>query len=458
MENVDLARLTALNILSYFLAVSYASIISDNVLFQLQFPGSSSSGELEEFANNVLPMTTADHEQYQCLLPPERDPQLEDLITYDGPAAIKIMEPVLKGGTCTLRVETYWTYELCHGMHLRQFHEEKLPGKDTKKQEYFLGKSYSLPQDEQFASQNITKIHGSVKDIKVPTIYLDGKDIPYFEVIMSNGTPCDLRDNEPRQTRVKYICEKNGRGDIYSFKETSTCEYEVILFSSHLCSHPLYRLKESPVNMIRCYAMDGSPAQPLAYEALMRKDSIHQYTVPKKPQQVQEEEEEDSRTVQSVDRATRGPVSSLADDQLLKDFLRGEYCLHGGQGWWKFEFCYGKYAQQYHQDKSGKTLILLGTWDESLHKKWWAEAKRPKSPKQVTHFYSDGDVCDMTGKPRQVQVKLKCKASLGQHAVTIYLVEPATCEYILGVEASIICPLLDSADEFGLLHIEESKP
>ncbi|XP_041469364.1 endoplasmic reticulum lectin 1-like isoform X2 [Lytechinus variegatus] len=457
MDKNYVTQITTLSIFLLLLDATWASFNNANDLFQLQFPGASAPGQLEQYADNILTMTTTNNEQYQCIVPPENDPNAQDVLSYDGPSANKLMEPLLKGGSCTLRVETYWTYELCHGMHIRQFHEEKLPGRDTKRQEFFLGKDFAFPQDEKFASQNVSTIKGPAKDIKVPTIYLDGKDIPYFEVIMGNGTACDLKGNTPRMTRVKYVCDKNGRGDILSLKETSTCEYEVILFSTHLCSHPLYRLKESPINMIQCHAMDGSPVLPEAYEALTRKDNIHHVNQPK-----QAETDTETKIIQSVDRATRGPVTSLADDQLLRDFLRGDYCLNGGQGWWKFEFCYGKYAQQYHQDKTGKTIVLLGAWDEDAHKKWWADAKTKTksstSTKQVTHFYSGGDMCDLTGKPRQVQVKLKCKESLGQHAVTIYLVEPYTCDYILGVEASIICPLLDSADEYGLLHTDVPKP
>lgn len=73
-----------------------------------------------------------------------------------------------------------------------------------------------------------------------------------------------------------------------------------------------------------------------------------------------------------------------------------------GTGWWKYEFCYGYRAQQYHEEKDGtRTTILLGTFNEEKHLAWLEAnpSKRPKpvgERKQVSHLYTDGSVCDLT--------------------------------------------------------------
>lgn len=51
MENLDVAWLTSLNILFFLLAVTCASFNSDNVLFQLQFPGASSPGQVSKYSS-----------------------------------------------------------------------------------------------------------------------------------------------------------------------------------------------------------------------------------------------------------------------------------------------------------------------------------------------------------------------------------------------------------------------
>lgn len=153
------------------------------------------------------------------------------------------------------------------------------------------------------------------------------------------------------------------------------------------------------------------------------------------------------------------PIASTPDDtSVVESFLSGKTCLTGGTGWWRYEFCYGKYVKQYHNDKfGGKTTILLGTFDERTHKEFLAThtEKRPKvkgQRKQITHFYSEGSVCDRTGKNRQVEVILKCLENPATaSSVSLYLVEPKVCNYVLGVESALICNIIDKVDEDGLV-------
>lgn len=37
-------------------------------------------------------------------------------------------------------------------------------------------------------------------------------------------------------------------------------------------------------------------------------------------------------------------------------------------------------------------------------------------------------------------------------SVSLFLLEPKTCEYVLGVESPLICDILEYADENGLLN------
>ena len=65
---------------------------------------------------------------------------------------------------------------------------------------------------------------------------------------------------------------------------------------------------------------------------------------------------------------------------------------------------------QYHEEKDGtKTILQLGIFDEQAHREWLQRHphKRPLPPdlrKQVSHFYSNGDICDKTGEPRSTEV------------------------------------------------------
>lgn len=73
----------------------------------------------------------------------------------------------------------------------------------------------------------------------------------------------------------------------------------------------------------------------------------------------------------------------------------------------------------------------------------------------------------ISDSPRRVEVKLKCKEvsqpdhqqqsaiiSYSMNAVSLYLLEPQPCEYVLGVEAPFLCSLIDAADTNGMIQLD----
>lgn len=138
-------------------------------------------------------------------------------------------------------------------------------------------------------------------------------------------------------------------------------------------------------------------------------------------------------------------------------FSNNAYFYLQGTGWWKYEFCYGRSVRQFHVDKTGETSLMLGYFNEDAHKEWLKEnpQKRPKkvgTRTQITHFYQGGSHCDETGEKRQTEVQLKClENSTSMSKVSLFLMEPKICHYILGVESPLICEIIEKADEDGLI-------
>lgn len=83
-------------------------------------------------------------------------------------------------------------------------------------------------------------------------ISVEDLQLPYIEVNMTGGTMCDL-SNKKRMTRVLYVCIEEGNHDLYSVKETSTCEYEVISFSPLLCESSEFKVIKMCLNLIQLF-------------------------------------------------------------------------------------------------------------------------------------------------------------------------------------------------------------
>ncbi|XP_011866295.1 PREDICTED: endoplasmic reticulum lectin 1 isoform X2 [Vollenhovia emeryi] len=433
----------------------------DTVIFKISWPG---KGELLETRPNTEPyvVTTANNEQYRCMIPDATEPEPDYSETYDGPNPIELLQPIFAQNSCSYRLESYWTYELCHGRYVRQYHEER-EGKKIRMQEYHLGKldkaqktKLSTYYDEQTKNPN--------RKLNIPIKKVDGLNLPYVEVEMTDGTMCDL-NSKPRLIRVLYVCYKHGKHDIYSLKETMSCEYEAVVLSPVLCSHPDYKPLDTGENQIKCQPVDKAPEKPRSLMAMELESQRMRHQARDGDQRVRVEihpldiPDKHSNIDESINALQTDQNVSPAEVSPVQNFLSGKNCLHGGNGWWKYEFCYGRSVVQYHIEKDGtKTIVNLGRFDKQKHLDWIAAHphKKPKPlelRKHLSHFYSDGSSCDKTGTSRQTEVKLKCVEdhTASPSSVSLFLLEPKTCEYVLGVESPLICDILEYADENGLL-------
>ncbi|KAK6009625.1 glucosidase II beta subunit-like protein, partial [Ostertagia ostertagi] len=229
---------------SFLLFLSYASAakVDDSVHYFVTFDTAENGlagGQLLEEENekalkddNSLRISTQNNENYICKLPKPTTTLEQDVSAYTGLSPAELIAPFYKEKLCSYRVEPYWTYELCHGRYIVQYHEEKDIRGVGRTAEYYLG-----------------NLHVDYSTLSAPANYdnppkrvIDGEEYAYYPVLYSQGTTCDIT-GKPRTTTVMYICVESARNQIHSLSEVSSCNYEVIVLTYALCSHPSYKRK-----------------------------------------------------------------------------------------------------------------------------------------------------------------------------------------------------------------------
>jgi protein OS-9 len=155
--------------------------------------------------------------------------------------------------------------------------------------------------------------------------------------------------------------------------------------------------------------------------------------------------------------------------ELLQD-LEG-HCLYFVSGWWSYSFCYNADIVQFHQlppkpgqavpipDPNTKKFVLGKAQSSESNKKasnedeWGNQVevrngqKRHDPPKTELQVKGDtrylvqkmegGTICDLTGKPRKVEVQYHCNS---HHTDRIgYIKEVQTCSYLMVVYTPRLC-------------------
>lgn len=204
------------------------------------------------------------------LLDEEGTPQPEKLVdevnTKEDESIREILDRTLSSTCLQSSMGGWWTYELCHGQDIRQYHETTSTTKTSSgatitskrmESEHALGLHKAdvfdtVPADEEW------RLVVNTTDSKK-----GGGNGAYLEVEYTQGDICDHSDvtdsasfaraastgGVARSSSIRYYC-----GDRFELvvNEDSTCHYIVEVKIPALCKHPLFKVPLSKKQVVKC--------------------------------------------------------------------------------------------------------------------------------------------------------------------------------------------------------------
>ncbi|XP_061583574.1 protein OS-9 isoform X2 [Cololabis saira] len=174
----------------------------------------------------VMMVSSKYKQLYECRLPAQavrfhQDPAAEpDSQGYTGPDIPDLLRPMHKA-PCLVKTKDWWTYEFCHGQHIRQYHLEDT---EIKGDILFLG-YYESEFDWSNETAKASKQHKLKR---------------YHSQTYVNGSKCDLNGN-PRETEVRFVCEEGSGDYIARVDEPQSCRYVLTIHTGRICQHPFLR-------------------------------------------------------------------------------------------------------------------------------------------------------------------------------------------------------------------------
>lgn len=176
-----------------------------------------------------------------------------------------------------------------------------------------------------------------------------------------------------------------------------------------------------------------------------------------------------NQTLEAEARAAKQKELARATDrgwELLQELGKNS-CLYFQSGWWSYEFCYNEKITQFHPlppqpgkpshpkpDPSTKEFILGRARPSQSREDEWGrqvdirkgqkQGDQPKTELQVkgdTRYLvqrmEGGTTCDLTGKPRRVEIQYHCNL---HHDDRIgYIKEVTTCSYLMVIYTPRLC-------------------
>eukprot|EP00198_Chlamydomonas_reinhardtii_P007020 XP_001696356.1 predicted protein [Chlamydomonas reinhardtii] len=145
-------------------------------------------------------------------------------------------------------------------------------------------------------------------------------------------------------------------------------------------------------------------------------------------------------TAASVAADTGAAYGQKTPHELLE--AMSALCLYRQEGLWTYEMCYKKHVRQFRQDASGRNEdFSCGkyTGDEEQNSSILLDASSTAVPiRYVSHVFSGGAKCTMTGAERTAEVRFTCLPDTTDN-VLVSIKEFPTCNYVFVVTTPFLC-------------------
>jgi len=196
----------------------------------------------EAYDPHHLIMKSKYGQEYACMMPsqPKLDPELEAVLSgmksrFNTPS------------DCVIRTKGYWTYRVCYGASVLQFHEA-MPSKRRLVPKEFISIGVyerdldwkeKLTKNDLFDYEQLPKAHKQ---------WFEGGDI------------CDETD-QPRRAVVSYTCDPDAQHDFISvIQERQLCSYKIVVNTRKMCKHTFFMPGHASVrHKIRCSPIANKP-------------------------------------------------------------------------------------------------------------------------------------------------------------------------------------------------------
>lgn len=179
---------------------------------------------------NAVEMYSKHGQRFVCILP------TESLITTTNTtlppidnSLIANMLSLLNGSQCLIYRHKWWSYELCYGRYVVQFHAD----------------------EHERSSETLLGSYESETNWTEPRNTTDSEQL-YHSQFYVNGSYCELTLSH-RKVEVRYVCESGTSFLITRVEEPETCVYRIYVAAPTLCSHPSFTVAVTPrVEPIQC--------------------------------------------------------------------------------------------------------------------------------------------------------------------------------------------------------------